>query len=114
MVAVRKAVFFISESLCRHECDRCGQEYTFNKTYLAKPHLYSWWLCRDCKQRPSVHVKNGDDYCKPWVGDIDLDTLAPIKNNEPYMPGVRTCGKLDCVRSKHVIPAQVEMPNPTL
>lgn len=44
--------------------------------------------------------------CKPWRGDIDLDTMTPLKDGKPHMTGIRTCNKSDCVATDHVISAK--------
>lgn len=59
--------------------------------------------CMDCNAGTRRQERHGDLICIPWVGEIDLDTMTPIDNKGlPYMPGIRTCGRNDCVNSKHV------------
>ena len=60
-------------------------------------------LCPDCSAAKKTTLAYGDLICKPWAGDFDLDTLAPIKDGFEFMPGERLCGHKDCVEPTHVI-----------
>lgn len=63
--------------------------------------------CRDCIPRDTVHrvrASGVKSECNPWAGDVDLDTMQPLKpNGEPHMPGFRICGHLDCCNRNHVV-----------
>ena len=63
--------------------------------------------CRDCIPRDTVNRVQAPGFkgeCNPWSGDIDLDTMQPLKRDgSPHMPGIRTCGHADCVNRNHVI-----------
>jgi hypothetical protein len=46
-------------------------------------------------------TKIGD--CLPWHGSFDVDLVTPIdEDGNEVMPGLRSCGKRDCVNSNHV------------
>lgn len=86
-------------------CSRCGIEFEENREALSKRvERNSRGLneCRDCRG----YVRTRQD-CRPWTGDINLDSMQPIKDGKPYLPGVRTCGNLDCVNRKHIVEVQV-------
>jgi hypothetical protein len=59
-------------------------------------------ICLDCSASKKTTLAYGDLICKPWGGDFDLDTLAPIKDGHLVMPGERICGHKDCVEPSHV------------
>lgn len=84
-------------------CRRCGNTFMIALTTLDKrkhrDDVKAEW-CNDC--RGSMTTTE----CRPWSGDVDLDSLAPIKaDGSLHMPGVRLCGRTDCVAPKHVIQA---------
>jgi len=54
--------------------------------------------CVSCRAKPSFQV--GD--CRPYQGEVDLDTFAPMKNGKLFKPGKRLCGKADCIADKHI------------
>jgi hypothetical protein len=84
-------------------CDRCGFEWKFPQTYAQRA-TYSMDVCKDCRAKPVTHSGPANDYCLPWQGDVDLDTMAPLDDDgNPYKPGIRTCGNADCIRPKHLI-----------
>jgi hypothetical protein len=60
-------------------------------------------ICLDCSASKKTTLAYGDLICKPWSGDFDLDTLAPIKDGLEVMPGPRLCGHKDCVEPSHVL-----------
>jgi hypothetical protein len=60
-------------------------------------------ICLDCSAAKKTTLAYGDLICKPWAGDLDLDTLAPLKNGLVFMPGERLCGHKDCVEPSHIL-----------
>lgn len=84
-------------------CERCGFIWSFPSRYLFGRN-YNTELCVNCKAVPVARVSRDGITCKPWDGEIDLDSMQPIDDDgNPYMPGVRTCGNSDCVFRSHVI-----------
>lgn len=85
-------------------CERCGFVFSFPSRYLNRN--YDASLCQNCKATPVASIRTKAGTCHPWSGDIDLDTLQPIKaNGKPHMPGVRLCGNADCCTRSHVVSA---------
>lgn len=60
-------------------------------------------ICLDCSAAKKATLAYGDLICKPWGGDFDLDTLTPLKDGRPFMPGQRICGHKDCIESSHIL-----------
>ena len=59
--------------------------------------------CQDCNAGAKRQERHGNLICVPWHGEIDLDTMTPVDSKGlPFMPGIRTCGRNDCVNSAHV------------
>jgi len=85
-------------------CDRCGIEFTLSNSALAKRRERGTVpdLCADCEtiDKPIVGYYNN---CRGFGGDVD-EFDRPIRNGKLYKPGVRTCGRVDCVRVAHIIP----------
>jgi hypothetical protein len=54
--------------------------------------------CSDCRAKRAYQVGR----CRPYQGELDLDTLQPMKNGKPFRPGTRLCGNADCVADKHI------------
>jgi hypothetical protein len=50
-------------------------------------------------------IQYGDGYCLPWGGDFDQYN-RPMIDGHLYLPGLRTCGHLDCVLISHVVAFQ--------
>jgi hypothetical protein len=84
-------------------CSRCGsisipretaQQRTRRNTARA--------TCLDCSATRKATLAYGDIICKPWSGEIDLDSLIPLKNGFAYLPGIRLCGHSDCVEESHI------------
>jgi hypothetical protein len=49
-------------------------------------------------------IKYGSEKCIPWQGEFDKETLTiPLFDGKPVLPGVRSCGHLDCTNPNHVI-----------
>ena len=41
--------------------------------------------------------------CFPWHGDFAEDEVTPVDDEGvAILPGVRKCGKQDCVNSEHI------------
>jgi hypothetical protein len=81
-------------------CPRCGIVWTASATVIEKRNsrgMKNPLFCEDCLGK----VKKSE--CRPWTGDVDLDTFAPLQNGKPYKPGIRICGRMDCVASKHIV-----------
>jgi hypothetical protein len=108
-------VRIISGDRCIGTCHRCGHEWEFWRRYIERG--YDYTLCESCKAKPTRKVSTSrNEYCMPWKGDIDLDTMQPIDGKGRLVkPGVRTCGNSDCMRITHIIPAerQVFQPSPS-
>jgi hypothetical protein len=88
-------------------CTRCGIEIPHNTIAKRVSRGNTDGRCRDCVATESGKGTNArsSDQCSPWLGEIDLDTLQPLKaNGEPHMPGVRVCGHADCCNRSHVVP----------
>ena len=54
--------------------------------------------CSDCRAKRAYQVGR----CRPYQGELDLDTLQPLKNGKPFKPGRRLCGNADCIADKHI------------
>lgn len=84
-------------------CPRCGQEipgYVMERRNRRNAERVN---CADCEAGKRTQIKNGNEICIPWMGEIDLDTLTPVnRDGSPYMPGNRYCGNKDCVNVNHV------------
>lgn len=84
-------------------CVRCGQVIPGYIIAKRKERNSDRKTCSDCSSAKRTQERHGDLVCIPWVGEIDLNTMTPIDNQGlPYMPGIRTCGRNDCVNSSHV------------
>lgn len=86
-------------------CKRCGADFILGVDALAKRKERGTQtdFCGDCAAKPARFERHGELNCKPWQGDIDLDTMTPVDTRgRPYMPGIRLCGHSDCVNSAHV------------
>ena len=79
-------------------CEQCGYKIRNDAINKAKNRGIDLTHCESCRAKPAKLV--GD--CKPFQGDLDQD-LNPVKNGRLFMPGVRKCGFLDCVKAAHVI-----------
>lgn len=82
-------------------CHRCGIVFeiahmTKQKRDIRGDARAAW--CDDC--RGSIKVNE----CKPHTGEVCMDTFAPLdKNGDLFRPGVRLCGREDCVNPEHII-----------
>lgn len=79
-------------------CERCGYVWEFPSRQLHGRN-YDASLCASCKAKP----QRTSGKCRAWEGEVDLDTLQPIRDGKPYMVGIRTCGHSDCVTRSHVV-----------
>lgn len=88
-------------------CSRCGIAVPYYTIAKRISRGNNDDRCRDCIPRETIHRVQAPGIkseCNPWAGDIDLDTMQPLKaNGEPHMPGIRICGHLDCCNRNHVI-----------
>lgn len=41
--------------------------------------------------------------CLTWQGDVDPSRQIPVKDNSPWMIGIRSCGTANCVTPAHVV-----------
>lgn len=80
-------------------CTRCGIDITLDALATRRRRNDLSTLCKDCESTPRAKV----GMCKPWVGDVDLDTMQPLdERGRVFMPGERLCGNADCVNANHV------------
>lgn len=99
----------VSDKLARTNCERCGFTYVFHRRYFTR--TMEWWLCASCKAQPMQICRYGDDWCKPWQGDFDIDLLVCLdERGKPVMLGLRSCGHWDCVRPEHLVSRAVTQP----
>jgi hypothetical protein len=87
------------EKLKAITCDRCGIQFEVSDDAytqrLTRGVTNPDW-CSDCRgYNPSTG-------CRGWSGDVD-DNFMPLKNGKPYLPGLRTCGRVDCVVKAHIV-----------
>jgi hypothetical protein len=61
--------------------------------------------CDSCKAVREERIQYGESYCLPWGGDFDQYN-RPMIDGHLYLPGLRTCGHLDCVLVSHVVAFQ--------
>jgi hypothetical protein len=71
--------------------------------------------CRDLKKPPAKEVRVnhpvlGQIFCVPHRGELDDDWNPIDSKGNLYKPGIRICGKKDCVHRDHVIAPDVETP----
>ena len=64
--------------------------------------------CRDLRKAPAKEVRVshpvlGEIFCTPHRGELDADWNPIDSKGRPYLPGVRICGKKDCVKRDHII-----------
>lgn len=83
-------------------CDRCGQTVKGNTRETRKRRGDDSRECTDCRRAQAFVITKDGVTCKPWHGDIDLDTMQPLKDGKPYLPGERSCGHSDCVNTDHI------------
>ena len=87
-------------------CSRCGISIPAATMIKRKVRGSAEDRCRDCVATESgrvAHPSSAGD-CYPWHGDVDLDTMQPLKpNGELHMPGNRLCGHADCCNRNHVV-----------
>lgn len=100
-------VFVVDDQTVRLTCPRCGVNEVVKQTTLYKRLSRgsdNWAFCSDCEIQ---HGRNGSfavpkSDCQPHTGELD-DDLRPLdKLNNLYRPGLRICGKSDCVKQSHV------------
>lgn len=92
-------------------CERCGIEISLATMHARKYNGNDSKICGDCEHLDRPFPKNMRNQCRAWEGDVD-DDFNPIRNGKLYRPGIRLCGRRDCVKSSHIEadPSQVEPP----
>lgn len=88
-------------------CKRCGIDFsiTFEGKLKRESRGVPLDKCPDCETLDKP-IKGYYNACRAWMGDVDeLD--RPIRNGKLWKPGVRTCGRADCVRIAHIIPSEI-------
>lgn len=60
-------------------------------------------LCSSCRATRAKTVNGPLGKCQPWHGDFAGDELTPVdEDGVVVLPGVRKCGRKDCVNSDHI------------
>ena len=81
------------------QCSRCGFEWEIKS--VRNPEVF----CYSCRSKKVQTVHGSLGKCVPWHGRFAADFDTPIDDDGlVVMPGVRLCGKSDCVSPRHVIP----------
>lgn len=111
MALTSERVAYIEEDARQNRpgvCTRCGQEIAGYVMEARRRRESTNTQCSDCNAGVRYWETHGDLICKPWTGEVDLDTFQPLdKAGQPYMPGPRRCGRADCVNSSHVLSDEV-------
>ena len=81
-------------------CIRCGFQWNVSKSRLAQGQRF---FCKSCRSAKRFTVENGAFICVPHQGQFGEDLVTPYKDGEPYLPGVRICGKQDRVEPLHCL-----------
>lgn len=80
------------------DCYRCGSTFL-----VSRKRRKLRMLCESCRYTKSNTVQSGEHKCLPWHGHFGDDMTTPIdEKGNPVLPGIRICGKLDCVNADHV------------
>jgi hypothetical protein len=79
-------------------CEQCGYPIRNETITKAKTRGVDLTHCESCRAKPAKLV----GLCKPFQGDLD-ENLNPVVRGKLFMPGVRNCGFLDCVKAAHVV-----------
>jgi hypothetical protein len=84
------------------ECQRCGirEETKAMQKYAARTGKVWCESCRTPRRRFVVYEDGR--VCEAWLGDFDAAD-NPMKDGQPYLVGVRTCGHSDCVNLDHIV-----------
>ena len=87
--------------MAKVECARCGFEWEIKS--VRTPEVF----CYSCRARKVQTVHGPLGKCVPWQGHFAADLTTPIDDDgNPVMPGLRLCGKSDCVSPRHVVPTE--------
>jgi hypothetical protein len=79
-------------------CARCGQTFEVNRK-RRKLRMH----CDSCKVTKATTIQYGEFRCLPWHGNYDIDMVTPVdEDGLQVLPGIRVCGKIDCVQPAHV------------
>jgi hypothetical protein len=82
----------------RVECERCGMEWQVAS--IRRKVI----LCQSCRAKKVQTVQSPHGKCLPWAGHFAADEVTPVDDEgQPVLPGVRACGKADCVSPRHII-----------
>ena len=74
-------------------CTRCGWVWEVNTTRNNHD------TCQSCRARKAQKVRD----CIAWHGHYASDFVTPVdEDGNEVLPGVRNCGKKDCVNPAHV------------
>lgn len=93
-------------------CKRCGILFAIaistRQQREVRQDARAIW-CDDCRGFKSV------GQCKPHTGEVNWDTMQPLdKHGELFRPGLRLCGREDCVNVEHIIqPSTLEQVRPS-
>jgi hypothetical protein len=80
------------------QCERCGYEWSVSSR------RGKFILCASCRARRVQTISADEGKCFPWHGRFAADEITPLDDDgKPMFPGVRQCGKNDCVNVAHVI-----------
>jgi DNA-directed RNA polymerase subunit RPC12/RpoP len=88
----------------RYNCTRCGIEINVEAIRKRQHRGDQSLECFDCKHIDGTRSNKWQGTaCKPWHGEVDLDTFAPLNDDGSlYLPGARKCGHADCVNRNHI------------
>lgn len=92
-------------------CNRCGIEISASTLHARKYKGNESDLCSDCMHLDRPFAQNMRNQCRAWSGEVDED-FNPIRNGILYRPGVRLCGRRDCVKSSHIDATEVVKEEP--
>lgn len=100
LVGGKANVVWLNKDHVIADCVRCGTRWQFNHRYLFGRN-YDSDLCPGCKAKPAKQLRTGFGVCVPWQGEVDLDTMQPLKDGLPVFVYERVCGNADCVAKGH-------------
>jgi hypothetical protein len=75
------------------QCTRCGWIWETNATRNNHE------TCESCRARKVQKV----GACLPWHGRFASDMVTPIdEEGVAVLPGLRKCGRIDCISPSHI------------
>lgn len=89
-------------------CERCGIEISLATMHARKHKNNDSKVCSDCSHLDRPFPQNMRNQCRAWSGEVD-DDFNPVRNGKLYRPGVRLCGRKDCVKASHIDAAYAEI-----